>query len=113
MKAIYIIVVLLCRFLSVFSSSCTVNPSQLQCLAANNRFLIPRKSDCDPFKNECRMGDLVKSSIAGWFSVGCFLLFSVPNSSLVPSSRGWGDLYKAQLNCNHPPPPTFRLCSAV
>ena len=64
MKALYILV-LLQRFMSVFSTSCTANPSQLQCLAANNRFLLPRKSACDPFKKDCRMGDLIKSSVAG------------------------------------------------
>ncbi len=75
MKAFLYILVLLYRFVFVFSISCTANPSQLQCLAANNRFLLPRKSACDPFKNDCRMGDLINSTIAGLFLLFIFLLF--------------------------------------
>lgn len=64
MKQLFMLV-LLYRFLPVFSISCVENPSQLQCLAANNRFIMPRKSNCDPFKKDCRMGDLIKPTIAG------------------------------------------------
>ncbi|XP_046860249.1 uncharacterized protein LOC124453479 [Xenia sp. Carnegie-2017] len=51
-------------YATVFCASCKLNPSQLQCLAVNNRFLTPRNSHCDPFKKKCRMGDLIKTSIA-------------------------------------------------
>jgi hypothetical protein len=98
MKALYILV-LLQRFVSVFSTSCTANPSQLQCLAANNRFLLPRKSACDPFKKDCRMGDLIKSSVAG-LCVFSFLLFDVCDVTLsvgYPKGRGF-DSHRGQAN---------------
>ena len=65
MNAVFITVLLLYRFVFVFATSCVANPSQLQCIAASNRFLLPRNSDCDPFEKNCLMGDLIKSTIAG------------------------------------------------
>lgn len=64
MKAAGPIAIFIIHLILVSSNSCENNPSQIKCLAFNNRFMLPRNSKCNPYKKSCRMGDLVDNRIA-------------------------------------------------